>query len=108
MIYLTDMSKCTPTSALSETPQPKHWRLIEYESEHLSGTMILAGPLTEAPEVTFPLGLTGWHAIDVGYWPPHLGCVDLAAVKVRLTTLPVWLMTYLSPREAPSRPLFAL
>ena len=88
MIYLTDMSKCTPQSALSTTASSGHWRLVEYGSAQMNGTMILAGPLTEAPDVTCPLNVKGWHAIHVGYWPPHLNCVELAAIKVRLKSDP--------------------
>ena len=87
-IYLTDMSKCTPASALSKTTKIGHWRLVEYESELTNGTMILAGPLTRAPDVTYPLNVTGWHAIYLGYFPPHLSCVNLAAIKIKLTSDP--------------------
>ena len=52
-IWFTDMSKCTPGSALLETDRDKRWRAIEYQSKEVSGVLISAG--LEAPD--FPLQL---------------------------------------------------
>jgi hypothetical protein len=66
VIYLTDMSQCLPASALSTRRRKHYWQLLEYEAEHLSGVMLSAGPETEAPQITVPLGLEGWHEIHLG------------------------------------------
>ena len=54
-IYLTDMDRCQPASALHPEPGPGLWRTLEYEMDALSGVMIMAGPETAAPDVTYPL-----------------------------------------------------
>ena len=53
-IYLTDMDRCQPASALHPEPGPGLWRTLEYEMDALSGVMIMAGPETAAPDVTYP------------------------------------------------------
>ena len=65
-IYLTDMDKCQPATALSSEAQPGRWRTLEYETDTFSGVMLLGGPETAAPDVTYPLNVTGWHAVSVG------------------------------------------
>jgi uncharacterized lipoprotein YddW (UPF0748 family) len=71
-IYLTDLDSCRPSSALSEVPESGHWRTLQYTTDALSGTMILAGPETVAPEVTYPLQVSGWHAVSIGVWADHI------------------------------------
>lgn len=85
-IYLTDMSKCLPRSALSKASQPNHWRTARYESEEVSGTMIVTGGISNAPDVTYPLEMTGWHAIYVGYATAIHG--ETVATRVRLASDP--------------------
>jgi uncharacterized lipoprotein YddW (UPF0748 family) len=65
-VYLTDMSRCLPASALSRKPQRNRWRLLDYETDPLKGTMLVAGQNTAATPVTYPLKLKGWHAIYFG------------------------------------------
>jgi hypothetical protein len=67
-IYV-DMSHCQPASALSKTPHPRQWRLLDYETKTLKGSMIVAGENTDAPELRLPLGTSGWHRIYVGVYP---------------------------------------
>ncbi|MCK5381481.1 MAG: hypothetical protein KAJ81_08420, partial [Candidatus Latescibacteria bacterium] len=71
MIYLSDMSQCKPASALSEKQEKGHWTLIPYETEEVSGTLVSALSFITAPELTLPLGVSGWHSIYVGYWNPY-------------------------------------
>jgi uncharacterized lipoprotein YddW (UPF0748 family) len=71
-IYLTDLDSCQPASALSGVPESGHWRTLRYTTDTLSGTMILAGPETVAPEVTYPLQVSGWHAVSIGVWADHI------------------------------------
>ena len=82
-IWLTDMSRCLPEHALSTRRRKSHWQLIEYEAEgSLKGVMLSAGPETGAPDATYPLNLSGWHAIHLGVWGG--GNVWDYLVKVRL------------------------
>ena len=71
-IYLTDLDSCRPASALSAVPKPGHWRTLRYTTEAHTGTMILAGPETAAPEVTYPLRVSGMHAVSIGVWADHI------------------------------------
>ncbi len=70
-IYVGDLDRCRPSEALSDDAQPGRWRTMVYDTESFSGTMLLAGVETGAPEVTYPLAVSGWHAISVGLYPYH-------------------------------------
>ena len=65
-ILLTDMSRCSPTKALSEKARRGHWQLVDYKTDEVSGTMVMARPETGAPELTLPLNAEGWYAIHLG------------------------------------------
>ena len=65
-IYLSDMSRCRPESALTEKPARGRWRLLPYETEGFSGTMLVAGRNTGAPEIRYPLTQKGWYRISLG------------------------------------------
>ena len=65
-IYLTDLGRCRPASALSRKPGRNRWRLLDYQTDRLKGTMLVAGQNTAAPPVTCPLDRKGWHAIYFG------------------------------------------
>ena len=40
-LYLTDLDRCQPQSALSRKPLPGHWRLLPYETDqHPSGAFL--------------------------------------------------------------------
>ena len=64
--YFADLDKCQPASALSPEPTYRRWRMLKYEAESLSGVMLLAGPEAAAPNLTYPLGVSGWHSVSVG------------------------------------------
>jgi hypothetical protein len=85
MNYLSDMSLCTPAAALSEVNNKGHWTLIPYEAGEVSGVMIGAGSHAEAPEVTLPLDVSGWHAIYLGFWNPHHEYDGGTTVRLKLT-----------------------
>ncbi len=72
-VYLTDMDRCQPCGALSRDPQIGRWRLLDYETDTLSGVMLLAGEETAAPDVTYPVDASGWHAVSVGMMPHYGG-----------------------------------
>ena len=71
-IYLTDLERSVPSGALSKVPKPGHWRTLRYQTDTLSGTMLVAGPETAAPEVMYPLKVSGWHAVSIGVWGDHI------------------------------------
>ena len=58
-IYLTDLGRCRPDSALSRKPRRNRWRLLDYQTDRLKGTMLVAGQNTAAPPVTCPLDRKG-------------------------------------------------
>ena len=73
-VYLTDMDRCQPTAAPSRRDaQIGRWRLLDYETDTLSGVMLLAGEETAAPDVTYPVDASGWHAVSVGMMPHYGG-----------------------------------
>lgn len=87
MIYITDMSRCLPSDALSTEARNDAWQLFPYttcEAEPGAGTMIGAPSFVTPPEVTLPLNVTGWHEVHIGYWNPHHDYDGGATVKVRL------------------------
>ena len=59
-IYRTDLDSCLPVESISRTPKLRHWRALEYATGSFSGVMLLAGPETAAPVITYPLGVQGW------------------------------------------------
>ena len=83
-IYLADLDRCEPAGALSSVPERGRWRTLEYEYEAdaLSGVMLVGGPETAAPNVTYPLGVSGWHAVSVGIYGERR---TTSRVQVRLT-----------------------
>ncbi|MDE2901480.1 MAG: family 10 glycosylhydrolase [Chloroflexota bacterium] len=68
-IYRTDLDLCTPASALSPDPRRRAWRTLPYSTDAFNGVMLLAGPETAAPTITYPLNAKGWHAVSIGVHP---------------------------------------
>jgi len=90
-VYVTDMSRCQPQTAISPQAKKDCWQVIPYETVELgpkSGTMIGAASFVDAPDVTLPLGVTGWHAVYVGFWNPHHAYDGGTTVKVKLSDDP--------------------
>lgn len=87
-IVLSDLSRCTPAAALSPDRRKFHWLTIPYEAEEISGVMLSTGPETDAPDVTLPLDVSGWHAIFIGLWGMGRHAAQPDAVKVRLSGSP--------------------
>ena len=83
-IYLSDLTRCEPGAAISDGPRKGHWQAVSYEAEGVSGHMLVAGVECDAPTLTLPLGVQGWHAIYLGAWTHW---VD-SAVKLKLTRDP--------------------
>jgi hypothetical protein len=90
-VYLTDMIRCQPQAALSPQVKQDGWQLIPYETVDpgvKGGTMIGAASFVDAPDVTLSLGVTGWHAVYVGFWNPHYVYDGGTTVKVKLNDDP--------------------
>ena len=65
--YISDLSTCEPSTALSRAPKKGCWRMVDYETEDgVKGIMLFAAPEDEAPEITLPLRVTGRHRIYIG------------------------------------------
>ena len=83
-IYRADLDRCQPAAAVAASPTYHRWRAMPYETEQFAGTMLLAGPETAAPDITYPLNADGWHAISIGmYCGGHLA--EGTTVRVRLS-----------------------
>ena len=81
--YVTDLSRGTPRSALSDRAEAGRWRMLPYETDTLAGVMLRADPETAAAAVTCPLGVSGWHAVSIGLYAVHSG--EQVIVLVRLS-----------------------
>lgn len=88
--YISDMSQCRPASALGTSLAPDQWQLVPYEAEQVSGTLVTAASFVHAPELTVPLGATGWHRIYLGYWHPEFSYDGGLTLKVRLSGDPAF------------------
>ncbi|HJN17990.1 MAG TPA: family 10 glycosylhydrolase [Armatimonadota bacterium] len=86
--FISDMSQCRPAKALSEDARQGRWRLLPYETDEVSGTMIGAASFIDAPDVTLPVDADGWHAVYIGYWNPYYAYDGGTVVKVRLSDAP--------------------
>ena len=65
-VYLTDLDRCRPASALSTRLRRGAWKMVEYETDDFSGTMLVALEESAAPDLTYALNRSGWHRIYVG------------------------------------------
>ena len=81
-IFIADLTQCTPAAALSPLPRIGYWQTLPYEAEGLSGNMLLAGPECDAPTLTLPLSVQGWHAIHLGVWTHR----SPSTIKVKLSS----------------------
>ena len=105
-IYLTDLDRSQPTTALSTAWKRGTWRIFRYTGETnptplnvaqihdafqqkpnldntFAGSLLVATDGNQAPEITYPLDRTGWHEIYVGiYRKPFEGA---QAVEVKLS-----------------------
>ena len=68
-IYVTDLDRCLPSDALTARPSRGRRRIMPFETQDFSCTLIAAGTETEAADVTYPLDMQRWHAVSIG---PHV------------------------------------
>ena len=79
---ITDLSQCTPKTALADKRRRGRWKVLEYETNTHGGKCIAALPNTGAPPVTLPLNTEGWHAVYIG--------LNSGMAKVKLTGDPAY------------------
>ena len=87
-IVISDLSVCQPEAALAPGHLKYHWQTVPYEAEGVSGTLLMAGPETEAPPLTLPVSVSGWHAIFVGLWSNWTPSL----LKIKLTSDPAYVV----------------
>ncbi len=63
---VTDMTQCTPASALSDRRQHDKWKVFEYETAEFSGKCVSVGRESSAPDLTLKIERQGWHAVYIG------------------------------------------
>src|SRR5262249_3790491 len=89
-IYLAQLDRCKPASALSAVQRKGCWKKIPYEtSEGLQGVMVAAGPYSRAAELTLDLKTKGWHAIYLGLHGFHSSLESVANSTSEIATLRV-------------------
>jgi len=89
-IIISDMSKCTPASALTRDYEKDKWQLHDYETDHgVKGTMVTALPEHRVSELKLQLGAEGIYKIYLGihYTRPHASDEhsSYGSVEVKLT-----------------------
>ncbi len=89
-IYISQMERCLPATALSARMKKGKWQPIPYETREVGGTMIGASSIINAPEMTLPLGVSGWHNIYLGYWNPHMTYDGPFELRVKLSGDPAF------------------
>jgi hypothetical protein len=103
-IFLADLDRCEPREALSTVPKWRHWRVVSYEADGVSGAMICASEETAAPAVTYPLQASGWHTITVGLYRELEGNSfpgGDVGIEVKLTDDPTFTALVLRGEPAP-------
>ena len=65
-IYLADLDRCQPQSAVSREPRRYAWHPVNYATSQFAGTLLFAGEESEAPSVTYTPQADGWHDIYIG------------------------------------------
>ena len=63
---ITDLSVCRPGARLSREMRQGKWRLIDYTTDDISGTLVWASNDGYPEPVTLPLNVEGWYAIHLG------------------------------------------
>ncbi len=63
---VTDMTRCTPTEALSQRREHAKWKVFEYDTADFSGKCLSVGRESSAPDLTLKLNKSGWHAVYIG------------------------------------------
>ena len=87
-VYLSNLDRCLPASALSRRWKRHTWKVLEYQADNFGGTMLVAVEDSRAPEITYADPPSGWHEIYIGLVrKPFEGPKQ---VQVRLTSDPAF------------------
>jgi lysophospholipase L1-like esterase len=88
---ITDMTRCTPSDALSNRREHAMWKVFEYETAEFSGNCLSVGRESSAPDLTLKLDKRGWHAVYIGL-STITGLVrpEKNNVEVKLTSDPAY------------------
>ena len=87
-VYLTDLDRCDPQSALSNRALRGVWRTVPYLTESFPGTMLVATEESKPPDLTYPLQRTGWYEIYIGIYRKPFE--EDKQVQVKLTDDPAY------------------
>lgn len=64
--WMRDFTTLPDTSGLHDRALRGYWQKATYEAKGFSGTMVLANPNAQAPELRIPLPVTGRYSISIG------------------------------------------
>ena len=70
-VYLTDMTRGQPGSAVTRRFARGAWKAVEYETAEFSGTMLYSIAGLKSPELAFRLDRQGWYAVYLGLHDSH-------------------------------------
>ena len=85
-ILLADLARCEPSAAISRDGRAGTWLAVDYQIDEGPGTMLIGLPGSGAPELTFHLGVAGWHEVRLGiYYGTHAGMMEERTLCAKLT-----------------------
>ncbi len=88
-----DLARAQPSDSLSPAPRKGHWRTIPWKarngSQHAAGTILYAGPETNAPAFTIDPQLKGPHEIFIGL-PTSLVYENPNALRIKFDNDPCY------------------
>ena len=68
MIWISDLTRCEPSEAISRDGRHGTWIAVDYEVEEGRGVMLFTRPGTDAPPLTLNPEVEGWHEIRLGIY----------------------------------------
>jgi len=84
-IFRSDMTRCLPAAAHAKTNKVDTWRAIPYAAKEVRGTLLYAPSFVNAPELTLPLDVSGWHHLRIGIWQPAFAYDGDTRLRVKLS-----------------------
>ena len=85
-VWLMDLPSRIDTDAISRDGRPDTWIAVDYEIDRGKGVMLFARGNSQAPRLSLPLGVSGWHEIRLGiYYGMGPGHVDDRVLGVKLS-----------------------
>lgn len=85
-IWLSDLSQCRPTGAISRDGVHGTWIAVDYDVDEGHGMMLFGLPESDAPALTMQLSLTGWHEIQLGiFYGAGAGLIENRVLCAKLS-----------------------